>query len=212
MRVSSVQSDSANLLPKHLLDRQQTRRWLRVWSQVAVLGCVLSGLGTYISILANEQTLQMLAASQEAAREARSVVHTISQLNRDIQQLRRLTTDHARLRSEHPPLPLLGLLESIRQSTNNQAQVQSLDFQDRPDSPGLPGPPPGSKAGPRLVSKTTESSGSLRIKFVVPSPEMATQIMNSLRESVYFREVLLDSPIEQDHGAKQFSFSVRCQF
>jgi hypothetical protein len=209
MRMSSAQSDSANLLPKHLLDRQQTRRWLRVWIRVAVVGCVLSGLCTYISVLANEQTLQTLAASQEAAREARSVVHVISQLKRDIQQLRRLTSEHTRLRSEHPPLALLGLLEKIRQSTGNQAQVQSLDFQDRAAAAEQP---PAGKTGTRLVSKTIESQGLLRVRFIVPSAEMATQILNSLRDTVYFRDVTLDSPIEQDHGAKQFSFSVRCQF
>lgn len=209
MRISSAQLDSANLLPKHLLDRQQTRRWLRLWVKVAAVGCLLAGVCTYISILANEQTLQTLAASQEAAREARSVLHTISQMKRDMQQLRRLTSEHSRLRSEHSPLALLAMLETIRQGTGNRAQVQSFDFQDRAAPPGQV---PAGKPATRLVSKATESEGLLRVRFVVPSAEMATQILNSLRESVYFREVTLDSSIEQDHGAKQFSFSVRCLF
>lgn len=207
---------SANLLPKHILERQQARRLLRMWIRMMVICGLLAGMASYFSMLAKDQSIHTLVASQESARQARRVMHEIAGHRRSVQQLQKLKSDHARLRSVHPPLAVLGLLESIRQSTEHQAQVQTFDFRDAPiDSANGAGNASGNAPGARpspAPAKADENAGTLRVRFVVPSADLATGVINLLRESNYFRNVTLDSPIEQDQAGKHMSFSVRCQF
>lgn len=200
---------SANLLPKHVLERHQTRRLLRMWVRMAVLCSLVAGMAMYVSMLAQDRATQMLAMSQESARQARRVMHEIAQHRRDVQQLQKLKAEHARLRSVHPPLAVLTLLENVRELTEHQAQVQSFDFRD---SPVEPTSSPKPQARPGAPAKSDENAGSLRLRFIVPSADLATSVINTLRQSDYFRDVTLDSPIEQDQSGKQLSFSVRCQF
>jgi hypothetical protein len=202
---------SANLLPKHVLEHQQARRLLRLWIRLGVICGLLAGIATYVSMLAKDQAIRTLVTSQESAREARRVMHEIAEHRRDMQKLEKLKTDHARLRSVHPPLAVLTLLEQVRKSTEHQAQVQMLDFHDRPVE-ATTGNSPAAKAGPRVASKSDENAGTLRLRFIVPNADLATSVINGLRQSSYFRDVTLDSPIEQDQAGKQMSFSVRCQF
>lgn len=202
---------SANLLPKHVLEHQQARRLLRVWIRMGVICGLLAGLATYLSMLAKDQAIRTLVTSQESAREARRVMHEITEHRRSVQKLQKLKTDHARLRSTHPPLAVLTLLEQVRKSTEHQAQVQMLDFHDRPADPT--GVAAGEKkAGPRPANRPDDNAGTLRLRFIVPNADLATSVINNLRQSTYFRDVTLDSPIEQDQAGKQMSFSVRCQF
>jgi len=202
---------SANLLPKHVLERHQARRLLRMWIRMMVICSLLAGLATYFSMLANDQAIHTLVISQESAREARRVMHEIAQHRRDVQKLQRLKNDHAKLRSLHPPLAVLTLLEQVRESTGHQAQVQTLDFQDRPVDPSGGGASEA-KAGPRPANQPDEHAGTLRLRFIVPNADLATSVLNTLRQSTFFRDVALDSPIEQDQAGKQMSFSVKCQF
>lgn len=203
---------SANLLPKHILERQQARRLLRMWIRMMVICGLLAGLASYFSMLAKDQSIHTLVVSQESARQARRVMHEIAGHRRSVQQLQKLKSDHARLRSVHPPLAVLGLLESIRQSTEHQAQVQTFDFRDAPvDSGNGSGNGPGTRPA-AAPAKADENAGTLRVRFIVPSADLATGVINMLRDSNYFRNVTLDSPIEQDQAGKHMSFSVRCQF
>lgn len=200
---------SANLLPKHVLERQQSRRLLRWWLRTMVVCGLLAGLATYSSMLAKDQAIHTLVTSQESARQARRVMHEIAQHRRAVQQLQKLNNEHVRLRSVHPPLAVLSLLERVRESTAHQAQVQTLDFHDSAtDTPSVS----NAKAAPSGAGKADENAGTLRLRFVVPSADLATTVINTLRQSTYFRNVTLDSPLEQDQAGKQMSFSVRCQF
>ena len=210
---------SANLLPKHVLEQQQVRHLLRVWIRMTFICGLLAGGAMYLSMLANEQAVHTLATSQESAREARRVMHEIAGHRRDVQQLQKLKNDHARLRSVHPPLAVLTLLEQVRESTEHQAQVQMLDFHDRPleatnGSRAKAGPSSTNTGSPNPApsNRVDENAGTLRLRFIVPSADLATSVINTLRQSTFFRDVTLDSPIEQDQAGKQMSFSVRCQF
>lgn len=214
-----MKSNSVNLLPKEVLTQYQDRAIFRFWIRTAVIVVCLLAVVYYGVYLESRETNRILADSVRDTTESQRIIDTTQQLQARIDRLRQLSSNQQLLRSMHPPIAAIHLLERIRVKMEDQVQVQSIEFEDRAivsaeSKATVPVSHDKSTSNKTTFEKPTQGMGTLRVGFVVNTADSATRVLEELRNSSRFRSVDLDSPLQhqQIRGKEELSFSVRCVF
>ena len=202
--------DSINLLPEHFVEHNRARKLWRFWFRSLVLVAVVCAVSVSIAGSISEHARQVALASHQATEPIRQVVDSNRQLQGRVQQLAQLSNQHTSLRSANPPLTLLALLADLHRNHDHTTQVVSIDFADSVrDAENLPTAIRIAQASP---TESEAAAGLVRVTFIVSDGQRATEVMRYLRSSGYFKQVSLDSSLEQVHNSHEITFSVRCHF
>jgi Tfp pilus assembly protein PilN len=190
-----------NLLPPVYRRQRLTRRRVIQWS--LVLCVVLSAIcaARWSKVREYERLSQQLGAVSREGRPAQAMLHEITDMRAQIQQLQRHQTIAHELEQQRQVLALLGAVSGAARQTNGRLRVVDCRVVDLQATGVVP--PSGGEAS---------QAGTVTLVGVALDSPTVAEFHDGLLQSGLFTDVKLIKSNERDEvGTALYDYEVRCE-